>query len=74
MLGTILSFVGPLIGEGISLVGQYLAASKEEQAKLIAARDAAIATMKGARAAEEAGHAARIEAAKAAFKDDPTQP
>lgn len=68
--GQAMSFIGPLIGEGVSLLGKFLAAKDEDHAALLAQRDAAIAEMRGARSQEEKDHAARMAAARAALADD----
>lgn len=65
MVGTVLAFLGPLIGEAVSLVGKFISANQEEQAKLIVQRDAAIAEMRGARSDEERNHVARMAEARA---------
>ncbi len=55
-IGKGLEFAGPIIAEGIALLGKYIAASKEEKAALILRRDAALAEMRAERVAEEKQH------------------
>lgn len=69
--GQAMSFIGPLLGEGVSLLGRYLAANAAEKAVLIEQRDSAIAEMRSARAQEEADHAKRMADAEAEIKAKP---
>ncbi len=60
-IAAVLAFGGPLIEEAIAMIKQYAAAKAEDQAVILAARDAAIAQMRIAAQAEVAAHGALTE-------------
>jgi len=69
MLGTILAFAGPLVGEAVSLIGRYMSASAEQRVELDKRRDAAIAEMRAAGAAEATAHDHMTEETRKAIAD-----
>ncbi len=59
MLGTILAFAAPLVGEAIGLIGRYISGNAEERAKLEERKQAAMAEMRSAGKAESEAHDTR---------------
>lgn len=59
-----MNFIGPLVGEAVSLLGRFLAASQQDRLALIEQRDSAVAEMRLARIEEEVAHDKRMSEAQ----------
>lgn len=65
----VLAFAAPLVTEAINLIKGYIASKAEDQAALIARRDAAITAMQAAEKAEIDAHATLTEATQKLIDD-----